>query len=175
MNRTSFADTYAHMEWADSMVWAAVLDTPGAGDDGFLKGTLLHLHLVQRSFLWMWIEALGGPVALEELQPDADPNVMPARELKSWAKSYYPLVRRWLEEVDPRIDAVIEFANAEALEERLAKPPEPVRVNEALYQVLAHTAHHRGQVNRRLRELGGEPPIIDYVMWVWLGRPEPAW
>lgn len=175
MDRTSFADTYAHMEWADSTVWAAVLDTSGAGDDEYLRGTLLHLHLVQRSFLWVWIETLGGPVGLEELKPGVDPNVMPAGEVRLWANSYYPLVRRWLDWADGRLDTVIEFPNADALEAHLGKAPEPVRVDESLYQVLAHSTHHRGQVCRRLRELGGEPPTIDYVTWVWMGRPGPTW
>ena len=27
----------------------------------------------------------------------------------------------------------------------------------------------------RLRELGGEPPPIDLIVWYWKGRPAPAW
>ena len=38
-----------------------------------------------------------------------------------------------------------------------------------------HTAHHRGQVNARLRELGAEPPLVDYIAWLWKGRPDAMW
>ena len=41
--------------------------------------------------------------------------------------------------------------------------------------VAAHTTHHRGQVMTRLRELGGAPPLVDYVIWVWWGSPAAAW
>ena len=175
MDHSSSLDAYAHMEWADSMVWKVVLDTPELAEDEYLKNTLLHMHLVQRSFLWMWIEAADGPVQTSELRPDLDPNPMPAVELREWARSYYPLLRRWLSEAEPRLDAIVPFPYGPAIEERLGRKPEQVRVGEALYQVLAHTMHHRGQVMRRIRELGGEPPLIDYVAWLWMGRPEPTW
>ncbi len=33
----------------------------------------------------------------------------------------------------------------------------------------------RGQNATRLRELGGEPPLTDYIAWLWKGRPAPDW
>ena len=42
-------------------------------------------------------------------------------------------------------------------------------------QVVTHTTHHRGQVMTRLRELGGAPPVVDYVIWVWSGSPIAEW
>ncbi len=27
----------------------------------------------------------------------------------------------------------------------------------------------------RLRDVGGEPPLVDYIAWIWFGRPAPAW
>jgi len=38
-----------------------------------------------------------------------------------------------------------------------------------------HSTHHRGQVNARLRELGGEPPLADFIVWLWWGRPAASW
>ncbi len=38
-----------------------------------------------------------------------------------------------------------------------------------------HSTHHRGQVAARLRELGGEPPLVDFIAWLWWKRPEPEW
>jgi uncharacterized damage-inducible protein DinB len=38
-----------------------------------------------------------------------------------------------------------------------------------------HSHYHRGQNATRLRELGGTPPTTDYIVWLWKGRPQPAW
>jgi uncharacterized damage-inducible protein DinB len=38
-----------------------------------------------------------------------------------------------------------------------------------------HSGYHRGQVARRLREHGAEPPLGDFIAWVWMGRPEADW
>jgi len=55
------------------------------------------------------------------------------------------------------------------------EPPLSLTVAEALTQSAMHTHYHRGQNATRLRELGGEPPMIDYIYWLWKGRPEPIW
>jgi len=54
-------------------------------------------------------------------------------------------------------------------------PPLSLTVAEALTQAAMHTHYHRGQNATRLRELGGEPPMTDYIYWLWKGRPEPIW
>jgi uncharacterized damage-inducible protein DinB len=38
-----------------------------------------------------------------------------------------------------------------------------------------HSAHHRGQLNVCLRELGAEPPLTDFVAWLWRSQPPPLW
>ena len=38
-----------------------------------------------------------------------------------------------------------------------------------------HSTYHRGQVNVRLRELGGEPQLVDFIAWVWEGKPRAVW
>ncbi len=45
MDVAHFEDIYAHMEWADSMVWAATLEAQDGATDELLRGTLLHMHL----------------------------------------------------------------------------------------------------------------------------------
>jgi uncharacterized damage-inducible protein DinB len=42
-------------------------------------------------------------------------------------------------------------------------------------QVVLHSTHHRGQIVARVRELGGNPPLVDYIGWIWLGKPAAAW
>jgi uncharacterized damage-inducible protein DinB len=54
-------------------------------------------------------------------------------------------------------------------------PPLSVTVAEALMQAVMHSHWHRGQNATRFRELGGEPPTIDLIVWIWKGRPAAAW
>ena len=49
------------------------------------------------------------------------------------------------------------------------------RMRDTLLQVPMHSTYHRGQVNARLRELGAEPPLTDYIAWIWIGRPRAEW
>ena len=51
----------------------------------------------------------------------------------------------------------------------------PATLAETILQVAMHTAYHRGQIATRLRELGGEPQITDFIMWIWMRRPEADW
>jgi uncharacterized damage-inducible protein DinB len=44
-----------------------------------------------------------------------------------------------------------------------------------MLQVASHSTYHRGQINTRFRELGGEPAIVDLIAWVWLGKPKASW
>jgi uncharacterized damage-inducible protein DinB len=51
----------------------------------------------------------------------------------------------------------------------------PATLTDTILQVTSHTTYHRGQVNRRLRELGGDPPLTDFVVWIWRGKPNTEW
>ena len=44
-----------------------------------------------------------------------------------------------------------------------------------MIQVAMHTAYHRGQINTRVRELGGEPKLVDFIAWIWYGKPKADW
>jgi hypothetical protein len=35
--------------------------------------------------------------------------------------------------------------------------------------------NHRGQINARLRTLGAQPPLVDYIGWIWFGKPRAEW
>jgi len=48
------------------------------------------------------------------------------------------------------------------------------RIN-ALVQMTTHSHYHRGQNATRFRELGGDPPLIDLIVWYWKGKPDPEW
>jgi uncharacterized damage-inducible protein DinB len=63
----------------------------------------------------------------------------------------------------------------EMFEKRLGRKADAPTFHETLLQVAMHSAYHRGQVSTKLRELGGEPPLTDFIVWVWTGKPQPEW
>jgi len=160
-------DLYRHMEWADAVVWTAVVASEAACADKATRDRLFHIHLVQRLFLAIWRSQPLDPHAGEGLE---------TRDLARWAPAYYPEARSFLEGIgDSELAAGVTIPWASAIAARLGFEPAPITLRDAVFQVYAHTAHHRGQVLSRLRELGAEPPLIDFIAWAWRGRPEPAW
>jgi uncharacterized damage-inducible protein DinB len=158
-----------HMEWADAEVWRAVLAHEPAGHDTRLRDLLLHLHLVQRLFLVVWKK--------QPLDPSrGQPQFATAADLKAWAQTYYADANKFLDTVDDRAltsDVVMPWVKE--FETQVGRTFTTPTLGETIFQVTSHSTYHRGQVNARLREIGGEPPLVDYIAWVWFGRPEPNW
>jgi uncharacterized damage-inducible protein DinB len=60
-------------------------------------------------------------------------------------------------------------------EQQLGRTFDVATVGETACQVVSHSTHHRAQVNGRLRAVGGDPPLVDFIAWIWFGRPAPPW
>jgi uncharacterized damage-inducible protein DinB len=158
-----------HMEWADAEVWRAVSAHAPAENDARLKNLLTHLHLVQRMFLILWTKQPFDPAG-------AQPEFATLADLRGWGQTYYPEARRFLDGIDEsRLKDVVEMPWARGLEARIGRTVTMPTLGETIQQVASHSTYHRGQINARLRELGGEPPLVDYIAWIWFGRPEPNW
>ena len=50
-----------------------------------------------------------------------------------------------------------------------------ISVRHALTQCAMHSHYHRGQNATRLRELGGTPPMTDFIVWLRDGKPPARW
>jgi uncharacterized damage-inducible protein DinB len=59
--------------------------------------------------------------------------------------------------------------------EQIGRVPEKATFAEIVLHVAMHSQYHRGQINSRLRQVGGEPAVVDYIIWVWMGRPAAEW
>jgi uncharacterized damage-inducible protein DinB len=162
----TIVDLFRHMAWADASVWSAIPSCEAARTDETLRERLFHLHLVQRAFLRAW---RGEP-------RDAPyPTFTDTLALGSWARSYYGAA---LAHVSSLTEAQASQPMPMPWAEQVAKlghAPMTTTMGETILQVALHSTYHRGQVNTRLREVGGQPPPVDYIAWIWFGRPEAAW
>jgi uncharacterized damage-inducible protein DinB len=158
-------ELFAHMEWADRTVWAALLAHPPAVSDRRLRDLMLHVHNVQRSFLHMWT---NGPRV--HPNPDEYPDLT---TVHAWGRTVYPDIRAFVADVEPAaLSRVIDMPWLAEFEAQTGRTFQRPTLAETMFQVTSHSTYHRGQANMRLRELGAEPPLVDYIAWIWFGRPE---
>ena len=167
MNLITLRDLYRHMEWSDASVWRAVFKLEAVRSDKKLRDYFYHLHLVQRAFLRAWRnEPANAPY----------PTFDDAETLAAWGRSYYQEIFVHLDQLsDQDISKPMQLPWAELVLKQIGRPPAPSTIGETLLQVALHSLYHRGQINARLRELGGEPPPVDYIVWVWLDKPAASW
>jgi uncharacterized damage-inducible protein DinB len=157
-------DLYGHQAWADAEHWRAFGAHQPARDDHVIRNRLHHIHLVQRAFLW-----LVGDQRTEFAMTRPD-DFKSFDDLNAYARTYHGEVQRFMESItDARLseEITIPWAPKEGRS--------TLAVLEALTQGAMHSHYHRGQNATRLRELGGEPPTTDLIMWYWMGRPAPMW
>lgn len=167
MTTSDLTDLFRHMEWADAAVWTAVLASEVGREDAKVRGYLHHLHVVQRAFLRTW---RGEP--RDAPYPDFDSTA----PMLAWVRDYFPEAAAQVETwTDEQVAEPMPVPWASMVERRIGRPPAMSSLADTALQVAMHSQYHRGQVNARLREVGGEPPLVDFIAWVWLGRPKAEW
>lgn len=156
-----------HMEWADATIWREVLALPAERAAPAMMQRLHHVHLVQRVFLSRWRQE---PLTITPLEHFRD-----LRSLARWGRDYYPEARAMVAGFDgAALEREVPIAGAEQLLPAGGTVTPPT-VGETVVQVAMHTMHHRGQLLLQLRELNATPPLVDWIAWVLMGRPEPDW
>lgn len=162
--RDYLIDLYRHQEWADAEHWRAYEAHPAALCDKALWERLHHIHLVQRFFL-----AIARGENVQELKITKPEDYATPQALKAYAQEYHRAAEEYLA-----------AANGDQLKQSINVPwfKEPsldLPIEQALLQAAMHSQYHRGQNATRLRELGGEPPLIDYIVWLWKGKALAQW
>lgn len=162
MTNALLQDMYGHQEWADAEHWRAFGTFAAAREYAPLRERLHHIHQVQRMFVW----ALGDRATQPVRTRPADFSTFDA--LKTYARESHEQIRR-----------LVSGMSSARLSENVSmpwfKPPLDITVERALAQLAMHSHYHRGQNAVILRELGGEPPTTDLIVWHWKGRPAPDW
>lgn len=168
MTREFLRALYAHMEWADALVWQTALTHAEVGADDYVVESLVHLHMVQHAYLSVW----NGEEFTMPTRDDFDGLT----EIREWAREFHPAAAGFIAGLAGEgLTRVIPIPWTEFLEEEIGGPISPATLGDMLYQVAAHSAHHRAQINRRVRELGMSAAMVDYIGWVWRGKPAPDW
>ena len=163
-NLNLLKDLYAHMKWADAQIWKSIEATPGALSDEEVRERLFHIHMTQCLFLKAWKE--------EEIvyeKSDAYPTVESIKQIMAGYYADLPVFVDSLTDSDLQRPMVMPWVRF--FERTIGQPAIDTTLGETMYQIASHSVHHRAQVNLQLRAHGGEPPFIDYIVWLWLGRP----
>jgi uncharacterized damage-inducible protein DinB len=167
MDIKTITDLYRHMQWADAKVWASLLESESGRSDQKVRDYLYHLHMVQNAFLRIW---RGVP------RETPFPTFDDAPSLMEWARANYGELFTHLETLtDEKLAEPMDMPWADMIEKQLGRKPEGTLVGNTVLQVVLHSMYHRGQVNARLREVGVAPPLVDYIAWLWIGRPAAEW
>ena len=157
-------ESYNHLYWADAKIWETVLSLPQAQDHEKLKKLLHHLHITQLAFYQIWSNL---PM---ELPRRKEFNSL--AELGEWTFKNVKLLQSYISGINEE-DLVnnVEIPWTEHSEKQLGIKSAKTNLTETLFQVLEHSTYHRGQVNALLRSMDAEPPQVDFIIWVWLGKP----
>ncbi len=167
MNLDTIRDLYRHMEWSDALVWRATLASAASREDQRINQLFHHLHLVQHAYLG----ACRGQAMKAQF-----PTFEAVQPLMLWGRGYYPEIQGYLASLtNAELSRPFQIPWTEIVTKELGRAPEPITLGEFMMQVPLHSLYHRGQINTRLREVGAEPPTVDYIVWRWLGKPSPDW
>ena len=166
MNLAECRALLGHTEWAESVVWQSVLSLP--------QQDARAAREARTTSTWCsGPTCTSGAASRSSL---ASSRASPRGEaLRDWAREYYgelPSYLATLSEAD--LVREVRFPWADRLIQRYGKA-QPAPWTDSLTQIAMHSGYHRGQVARRLRELGQEPPLTDFIAWIWMGRPAADW
>jgi len=165
----SIRELFQHMQWADSEIWRAVFATSNAATDTVLRDRLQHIHLVQQAFFHIW---RGKTFDYQAASASHTEMITIAQ----WARQYHTEAPGFLDTLDEAmLERSVTLPWAAMIASQLGREIVAPTLNQTLLQVAMHSSHHRGQVSSRLRELGVAPPMTDFIVWVWTGKPHPEW
>ena len=168
MTPPKLTELYTHMEWADARMWSVINASEEAQEDQALAETLLHIHSTQRAFLRAWKGLPWERTSMEDFDS--------LRHLMRWSRDNHVELAEYVQALDPAaMDEPMILPWAGYFSKAMGRDPEPTSMRETVYQVASHTMHHRGQVATRVRQLGLNPPMTDFIIWAWEGKPAPAW
>lgn len=139
-----------HQIWADKQLLAGLRANGGSPADAVRL--MRHLATAEQ----VWITRLNGQSSahLQLWTDDADLDSL-EQLLASNEASYRTYADDLTEE---KLDEMVSYANQSGVMFGTS-------VRDILSQVVLHGQYHRGQINRALKEAGGTPQALDYILY----------
>lgn len=155
-----FRDLFEHQAYADAAMLNAIRRHDAASRDEKLRSLLHHTILAHR----FWLHLSQGIPFVAEEESSVPDSLAP---IAARYRETHTRDRQWLAGiVDSDLDLLLESPYFEGRR---------YRVRDGLMQICLHSQGHRSQCASTLRALGGEPPVLDYVLWIKDDRPAPVW
>jgi uncharacterized damage-inducible protein DinB len=152
-------DLFQHQAFADAAMVSAIRQHDVAARDEVLRGLLHHMLVAHR----FWIH-LGQGLTFSVEREGGVPDSLD--QLVSRYRDTQNQERQWLVQ--------LKESDLSRILESTFFPGRLIPLGEALIQVCLHSQGHRSQCAMRLRQLGGEAPPLDFIVWV-KDRPHPVW
>ena len=153
-------DLMAHAEWANAVFFRA-WGKSGARDHEEMRRRVGHIIGVMEGFLSVFRAETPGGFS-DGPPPSFD-------DLEARAAFCHPALR------DFASNLTVESLSTTVRIPWFPDPPCVITISEALVQVAMHTQHHRGQCMTRLKDFGGEPKNVDWIIWLWKQKPSGRW
>ena len=136
-------------EWANRRVIESVRTVPAARAKAL--GPLAHLLTAERA----WLERILGDDSTTDFWPEATLD-----DCVSWLDENRAAWDRFSNGArGGDAGGIVSYRNSKGVEYRTP-------LSEILTHLLTHGAHHRGQVLQLVREEGGSPIPVDYIVFV---------
>lgn len=153
-----------HLLWADEAVWETVLSNPKVSEDEYVKNTLFHSAMTIDAFCHVWNN--------EEFEIPKNESYSEIEQIKKYSDSAHEKLRKISNNLDViELNKLIDIPWSKYFEKSSGRQAEQTTMRDTIVQVIMHTTYHRGQINKRLRELEINPPLVDYITWLWTGKP----
>jgi uncharacterized damage-inducible protein DinB len=93
-----------------------------------------------------------------------------------WIRKYYAEVASYFSEINTEmLQRDIAIPGIERIEKKWNITPHTANLAQTMVQVVTHSMYHRAQIVTQLREFEVEPPVIDFIVWIWFGKPQAKW
>jgi len=163
-NNSVIKDLFEHMQWADTQIWNAIETGSVIYENEELKKSLYHIHLVQFVFLQIWKKEKFKYPKVEGFE-----NL---EAIRIWSNENYKEINNFLENVsEEKLKEIANVPWSKNYAEKIGKEIANISIKGSMLQVISHSTHHRAQINTKLNELGCAPPMVDFIVWLWEGKP----
>ena len=152
-------DLIRHKNYANSVLLDAISARQEAAEDKELRVLLHHVLLADRFWFFLFLDR---PFDVET--ESQTPNSLDL--LRTMFRDTYAHEAEWL--------AGIRESDLERTVVTPFLPERTFSVAQGMIQVCLHSHGHRSQCAARLRALGGQPPQMDFILWL-RDRPAPTW